>query len=211
MLVTLPTWYGTFQTHAVKPGSENVIAEAQNRYDRRMTATTAIATVIGVVLAFGGIIFVSLSANADTIAGRQLMVFGSIGFIVLGAAVALIVYFVTRAFQRDGIVERAKGHTIEAGYLDTIYQSGLATDEQEWQAAQLAEKARKLTDERFALERQADELRNVLLTPARRAEASELERRAEVARKAASKSLRQAAKLLDPPVRRRTKKRAVVG
>ncbi len=198
MLVALPTQYGPVCTHAVRPGAESAVAEAVERYDSDADSRApSVAGVVAVVVMLIGV------AAVLTFLPR-----GS-GFIVLGLMVFSLMtfpafFFWMQSSARRRLYDATRGHAVEASALDHVYQSGEATDAQEWSAAHLAKEARELRSKAWNLRHDPHGFTPVRLTPAREAEAANMEARAR-------KLDARVARLLDPPVRRRLRKRAVVG
>lgn len=211
MLIPLPLPYGTVVTHAVEPGYESLVEEAQARYTRAMKRAwfSAGAFSVGGIVACIALTF-SL-ASYDTAVAREVMTFFVCASIVLGISLFPTVYFLSRSVARDHLINDVADHTLPALLLDFIYQSGEASNEQEWQAAKLVQKVREHDDEQCRLRSTVEKCQWLWLTPERQAEVARLNTRIQGLEKRSRRLRAEAAELLDPPVRRRHKKPTVVG
>lgn len=211
MLVPLPTYYGMVVTHAVEPGYETLVEEARARYGRAMACTRFIAGLLAGGGAIAGIAITLSLASHDTAESRGVMTFFVVASIVVGVLLFPAAYTLGRAIAQDGIVADVKDHTLQVSTIDHFYQSGKASNEQEWQAAKLIQEARGHDDEQDRLRSEVEGYRLLVLTPEREAEVARLETRIRGLEKRSRKLCADAAELLDPPVPRRSKRPTVVG
>lgn len=211
MIRLLPTEYGSIVPHAVKPGSEEFVAAAEARYDRVMRFVVFLGVIFSVMVTAVGLwstfTFLSPSAPAD----RVPILFATLGSLALGGLAFTAVYFLSRLGARESLAERIKDHARGDYALFQMYQSGEASAEQEWRAAELVTKSRSLDRERWDLDSKVFDLRELRLSTAREMEVQGMEREIKKLQKRSQSLLQEAAELLDPPVRRRYKKAAVLG
>lgn len=208
MLTYLPGTFGP-TLHAVKPGANNKVAAAKERYDdargKGFTLAVALGGFAGVAAPVVALSLGFLQGGPDGLDKALAVVFFFvIALAVVGGISGAAVWSIMSARAEDNFNSETRGLIRNANLLEHYYRSGYATDEEEWEAAGLAYEASEMEHETYLMTVN-DELRPIRLTRERRAEIDALTRRA---KKMESRVVR----LLDPKLtRRRRRKTAVVG
>ncbi len=184
MLVPIPTPHRGYHTHAVKPGANRLVSTALSRYWDVFSKAAIISMAIGMAIFLIGM-GLTLGNGMDTLLGM----FGSL---IVGAALAGGIFGATISVAKTRLMETVEGLVIDARSLDSVWKSGKATDEQEWEAAHLAEEARELRHQAWLLAHSSPNYAPARIPHSRAAEVRMMRQRA-----LALDS--QVGRLLDPP------------